>query len=75
MRKVRKRVTPWMNNDVMKLSHQRDIAYKQFLRSKSTQATQKYKTLRNAVTEAVRISKRNYFILGARYGAKHVLLG
>ena len=44
-RRVRKRVTPWMNNDdIMKLSHQRDIAYKHFLRSKSAQATQKYKT-------------------------------
>ena len=60
-----------MNNNVMKLSHQCDTAYKQFLWSKSTQATKKYKTLRNVVTDAVQKSKRNYFIQGARYGTKH----
>jgi hypothetical protein len=69
-RRIRKRRTPWMSEDVITLAHKRDAAYKDFLHNRSDENYLAYKILRNAFTGAVRRAKREFFIRGARAGSR-----
>ena len=68
--RVRKHHTSWMQGDVLDLLHKRDHQYRLFLKSRTEQSHNMYKVLRNAVTNAVRRAKQDFFIRGARSGSR-----
>ena len=70
-RRARKRKTPWLHDDVITLCNERNAAYKQFLRARTDVNHRNYKIIRNAVTDAVRRAKREFFMQGAKSGSRH----
>ena len=71
IRRVRKHKTPWMNPAILQLSQKHDVAHKHFLYSKNDETYRDYKILRNAFTDALHKSKREFFIQGAWSGGKY----
>ena len=65
-RRAWKKCTPWMNSHVLQLIHKRDSSYKCFLRNRTDELYCACKILRNTLTNAARIAKRDFFIHGAR---------
>ena len=59
-----------MNDEVLNLIHERELAYKQFLRSRNPANEMRYKQLRNRVKYQIKLAKRQYFADGAKYGWK-----
>ena len=52
-RRIRKNGTPWMTKAALERSQRRDYAYRKFLSNRSDETCRVYKTLQNAVTNAV----------------------
>ena len=69
-RRIRKNRTPWMTKAALELEQRRDYAYKKFLSNRSDETCRENKTLRNAVTNVVRLAKRDFFLRGARAGSR-----
>jgi hypothetical protein len=59
-----------MSEELLELLHQRQHAYAQFLRDRSTVNELRFKQLRNQFKAKVRIAKRQYFADGAKSGGK-----
>ena len=67
-----------MNKNVLELIHKRNKAYKNYEtsgksynQSRATTEFYTYKKLQNAVTDATRRAKRDFFINGVKEGSRH----
>ena len=69
-RRTREKCTPWMTSRVLQLIHKRDSSNKCFLHNRTDELYRAYKILRNAVTNAARIAKRDFLICGGQAGTR-----
>ncbi len=59
--RVKDRNNPWMSTDIIKMMYERDYIHQQACKSKDHGLFQKYKALRNKVTNCITKAKRDYY--------------
>ena len=61
IRKVKSECSPWLNENIKKLSHHRDFLKKKAVRLNSTAYHKAYKRCKNQVTALIRETKASYY--------------
>ena len=58
---MRSHSEPWMNDTLLDLIHEKDYHHKQYLKNRTQQLWQTYKTIRNKLTSAIKSAKAEYY--------------
>ena len=59
-----------MNKELLELIHERQVAYKQFLKCQNQSTELHFKQLRRRVKQQIKLAKRQFFVEGAKNGGK-----